>query len=213
MKPQFLLPITVAAVSFALLCPQNVHARNPMQNANNSQASESAVSPEAQQEAAQMVPARAVLVAGIDARKTKAGQEFQATLGDTVRLKNGPELPRGTKLDGTVSTDNTQSGGPALALRFTKAELKDGKVVPIRAMIIGIFEPGDNPSDNPDIAAMSVWQNTPEKIDDLGVMAGVDLHSQIGSDNSGVFVPTKKNDVKLSSGFNFALAISAQQGG
>jgi hypothetical protein len=185
MKPQFHIPLTIAAVGFALLGPPNVHARNPMQNANNSQDSGSAVSPGAQQEVAQMVPARAVLVETIDTRKTQAGQEFQAILGDTVRLKNGPELPHGTKLAGTISIDKTQAGGSALTLRFTKAELKDGKVVPIKAMIIGAVEPADNPTDNTALAAMSVWQNSPEKVDDLSVMSGVDLHSQIASDNSG----------------------------
>jgi hypothetical protein len=43
-------------------------------------------------------------------------------------------------------------------------------------------------------------------------MSGVDLHSQIDSQNSGVFVTTKKDDVKLGRGSNFSLAIAAEPG-
>jgi hypothetical protein len=36
----------------------------------------------------------------------------------------------------------------------------------------------------------------------------VDLHSRISSINSGVFVSTKKNDVRLAAGSEIALAIA-----
>jgi hypothetical protein len=223
MKPKFPIPLTIAAVSIALLYPQIARARNPAQDAVNSQApspasdsavpTDAAANPDVAQQAMQMVPAQARLVESIDARKMQAGQEFQATLSDTVHLKNGPELPHGTKLVGTISTDTAQAGRPTLALRFTKAELKDGKVVPITAVILGIAPPPDDPPSTPPLEAENIWKVAPLQIDNIGVVSGVDLHSQVGAANSGVLVATTKDNVKLSTGSQLALAIAAQPGG
>ena len=43
-------------------------------------------------------------------------------------------------------------------------------------------------------------------------MSGVDLHSKIADSNSGVFVSTKKDDVKLPRGYGIALAIAPRTG-
>lgn len=49
------------------------------------------------------------------------------------------------------------------------------------------------------------------QIDEIGALSGVDLHSRIASKNSGVFVSTKKDDMKLSAGSEFALAIAVRK--
>jgi hypothetical protein len=50
-------------------------------------------------------------------------------------------------------------------------------------------------------------------VDQLNALSGVDLHSKIASNNSGVLVSTKNDDVKLRAGTEFALAIAEQPNG
>jgi hypothetical protein len=165
--------------------------------------------------AAQMVPAQAVLDQALDARKTQPGQQFRATLMSTVHLKDGTELPHGTVLVGTVATDKVGSGsGSTLALKFTQAQVKGGKTIPIEATIIGIAPPSDSTawdgSDAP--APPDPWNGSALQVDDVGVINGVDLHSKIADENSGVFVATKKDDVKFAARSQLSLAIGAQSG-
>ena len=205
MKPTT-LTLSVALATFALLCPGFAHASSAA-NVKGS-VSITASSP-AQQEALRMVPAQANLLGSLDARKVKSGQSFRAELSGTIHLKNGPELPRGTRLLGAVSIDRMQADGTSrLALRITRAQLKDGKIIPIKATIVGYFPAssfsafGNGDSNN------NVWTNSTLQVDQIGAISGVDLHSKIASHNSGVFVSTKKDNMKLSAGSQFALAIA-----
>jgi len=166
----------------------------------------------AQSEAMQMVTARAELVRDMDGRKMKAGEPFEAKLYGKVRLKNGPELPGGTVLLGTVATDDMQAGGNSkLALRFTQAKMKNGQTIPIKATIVAIAQPErDNPEELDEQYA-APWSTNTLIVDQLDAMGGADLHSRIAGQNSGVFVATKKSDVKLPQGAELTLAIAAQQ--
>ena len=213
MKREATISLLVAAIAFVVLSPQFAHARA----AENSQGSLSnANPPAAQQEAMQMVPAQGDLVKPIDARKAQPGNQFRVVLSDTVHLKNGIELPHGTALIGLVSTDDMHlSGTSKLALRFTKAELKNGKVLPIKATIVGVFPPAEQDAEGYPVAAgnqdTNNWTSHMLQIDEIGALSGVDLHSRIASKNSGVFVSTKKDDMKLSAGSEFALAIAVRK--
>jgi hypothetical protein len=167
----------------------------------------------AQQEASEMVAAQAILDDAIDAKKVQPGQQFRATLRDTVRLKNGVELPRHTVLVGTIATDEMRDGGTStLALRFTQAELKDGKVVPIQADIMAVISPSDTDAESWDYNNVGNsgfnWNGTTLQVDEP--LSGVELHSSIGSPDSGVFVSTKRDEMKISSGSQLSLAIAAQ---
>jgi hypothetical protein len=168
----------------------------------------------AQHEASRMVPAQAILVDAIDAKKMQPGQQFRATLRDTVHLKNGVELPRHTVLVGTIATDEMGDGGTStLALRFTQAELKDGKVVPIQADIMAVISPSDTDSESWDYNNVGNsgfnWNGTTLQVEEP--LSGFDFHSSIGSPDSGVFVSTKKRDeMRISSGSQLSLAIAAQ---
>jgi hypothetical protein len=160
-----------------------------------------------QQEATMMVPAEANLSKALDAKKLQPGKQFSAKLADTVHLKNGPKLPRGTELIGTVGTDDMQlNGNSKLALRITEAKLKDGKTIPIKATIVGIA-----PSGTPEYSDSNPWTSATLQVDQVGAMKDVDLHSRIAGNNSGVFVTTTKDDVKLGSGSEIMLAIAPQE--
>jgi hypothetical protein len=203
--------LMVAALSLTLPHSQIAEARDPLQSPANSQSSNSAAG--VQDAASQMVPAEAALVRSLDAKKAKAGQEFQTTLHGKVQLKNGTELPSGTKLVGTISTVNTQPGSVKLALRFTKAELKSGKVIAIKAMIVGVDSPQGIPPDDITTTVSHHWDYNVQQIDESGVMGGVDLHSRISDEDSGVFVSTKKDDIKFEPRSQLVLAITAQENG
>ena len=165
--------------------------------------------------AMRMVPARAALNGALVASKVKAGDEFRATLAEKVQLQNGPKLPAGTVLIGQISTDDTnQAGTSKLALRFTSAKLKDGQTVPIKATIVGILDTGLANEDTyrltPSDQVPATWNDGTLVIDQVDAMSGVDLHSKIASQNSGVFVSTKDN-IKLVKGGELELAIAQQQ--
>jgi hypothetical protein len=192
MKREAVISLCTVSLSLAFFLPESMQAK-------------SAGSADDLGAAAHMVAAQATLLKPIDARKTQSGQEFQAALTDEVHLKGGPELPKGTVLVGTVVTDQMHQAGPSkFALRFTEAERKDGKVIPIKATIISLYKP-----DSPDSEDPMQWTPHIHRIDQIGALSGVDLHSDINGSNSGVFVSAKKHDLKLWEGSGLALAIEA----
>jgi hypothetical protein len=210
------IALSVAAFSFALVSPNFAEGQNA-QNREATQAQQGAMNaPSGHNEAMQMVPARAALIKTLDAREARQGQQFTAKLSQTVQLKNGPKLPNGTELIGVVGTDDMQTTGNGtskLVLRFTEAKLKDGKVVPIKATIVGVFGPEAENSQGYNVQAgdqqPNSWTDQTLQVDQIGALSGVDLHSKIASRNSGVFVSSKKDDVKLKNGSELTLAIAA----
>lgn len=210
MKRPSPVALTVATLSLSFLYSQIAQARNLVQDSANSQASNSALGA---QGTTQMVPAEAALVRSLDAKKVRPGEEFQATLHGKVQLSNGPVLPSGTKLVGTISAANAQLGSVKLALRFTKAELKNGKVIAIKAMIVGVDEPQGIPPDDTTTMVSHNWNYNAQQIDETGVMGGVDLHSRVTDPDSGVFVTTTKGDIKFETRSQLVLAIAAQENG
>jgi hypothetical protein len=166
--------------------------------------------------AAQMVPARVELLSTIDAKKSQTGAEFKARLTDKVHLGNGAELPAGTILIGTVAADDMNvQGNSKLALRFTSAQLKNGTTMPIKATIFSVETAANQSSASADEDVMSLplsWKSGTPAVDQIGVAKGVDLHSKLSSQNSGVFVSTRQDNVKLGKGSDLSLALAAGQG-
>lgn len=156
-------------------------------------------------EATKMVRATVLLTRTLDADKDQPNSTFEAKLVRKVTLSDGTVLPEYTTLTGKVTTDDMNVKGTSkLALCFDQARLKDGKVVPIKATIVDITTPGSVPEDD---NAPNTWTNKTLVVDQISVMSDLDLHSNIASNNSGVFVSTKKHDVKLPSGSQLQLAI------
>jgi hypothetical protein len=215
MKRETVIRMSLAAVLLALPYP-NLAQTTAGETASLQPSSGAATSPAVDDEASRMVSARASLVGkDLDAKKVKAGDEFRATLRAAVQLKGGPELPVGTSLVGVVAPDDMQvNGDTKLVLRFTKAELKDGTAIPIKATIVGIFAPeSENAQGNPVAPgdqARHLWHEQSPGVDEVGALDGVDLHSRISSNNSGVLVSTKKHDVKLKWGSEIAMGIAPQ---
>jgi hypothetical protein len=210
MRCETVLSLSLAVASLALFSPRPAQAQMTADSPSDS------ASQAAQQEADEMVPAQIELLRGLDARKIQPGQQFRAKLDGTVHLKNGPELPRGTVLEGVVANDDlNMKGNFKLALRFTQADLKNGKTLPVKATIVAITSNGDDlgPNGEPTSDGNDVWDSHTLQIDQISALSGVDLHSRISSANSGVFVARTKDDVKLAPLSHMTVAIAAQQAG
>lgn len=208
MKYQSVLSLSLAAACITFMGPDLAHARSSM----GSTASASFSSSQAgKQEALSMVPARADLVKPLDARNLKVGQQFQARLSRAINLKNGPKLPRGTELIGKVVQDRMKADGQTstLALEFTKADLKNGKIIPIKATIVGIYPPSNNYEGYYSSGSVpNEWTPTTLQVEQINALNGINLHSRIAANDSGVLVSKKKDNMKLRSGSEFALAIA-----
>jgi len=75
----------------------------------------------------------AVLEKIVHPKKAKVGDEVVARMTDSTKLKDGTELPKGTKIVGKVTEVKMKADneGPSkLGLLFDKAQLKDGKEIP-----------------------------------------------------------------------------------
>jgi hypothetical protein len=156
-------------------------------------------------EAAQMIPALATLPHSLDADKDHLDSTIEAELSRKVTLSDGTVLPAHTMLTGKITRDDMHAAGTSeLALRFDQAQLKSGKTVPIKATIVDIKAPS---FDIDAAAASNDWTDKTLTVEQLNVVSGVDLHSEIGDNDSAVFVSTKKHDVKVPAGSELKLAI------
>ena len=163
-----------------------------------------------QHEATLRKPASALLAESLDAVKDQPGYAVSAKLQGKVNLSDGTELPRGTILLGKITTDDMQQQGTKkLALRFDQARLKDGTTVPIRATIVGFYAASGGEIDE---APANNWTASQLEFNQEGIASGVELHSKIASQNSGVFVSTKNDDVKLKQGSWIQFAIAHANG-
>jgi hypothetical protein len=217
MKNTSVITLSMAALSLVLLVPELAAAQSqhaiPSTNAGWKTADQAMQA--ARQETANYVPARGALDRTLDSKDTKPGAEFKITVPNTIHLKDGQDLPRGSVLIGKVASDDMQENGQSkLALCINQAETKDGKMIPIKATITGIYGPGAGAFvDHPVLPGHQVsndWSHSVLGVDQLNALSGVDLHSKIESHNSGVLVSTKKDDFKLKAGAEFAMAIEAR---
>lgn len=200
MNLKFTSPIAIAALSISLMSM----AQSPAPSQSTA----------AEQEATHMVPAQAALKQTLDARKLPQGSTFQAVLATKAELMNGPALPAGTLLIGQVVNEGTQSGASTLALRFTTAQLKNGQSIPIRATIVDYEQPEDIDTEShpitPGQQLGNSWTAQTLVVNQLDALNHVDMHSEIASPDSGVFIAHNNKDVKLAAGSELQLAIAAQ---
>jgi|SRR5450631_2017256 len=84
------------------------------------------------------VPANAQLIGNLNTKTAKAGQPVKAKLTSEVRLSDGTTLARNTLLTGKIDTVTTlkPSDVSKLTLTFDRAEIKGGKTIPVKIMIV-----------------------------------------------------------------------------
>jgi hypothetical protein len=222
--------LTGAAVSVALAFPAAAFCQvgvAPTQPRQHPQTSIPAArpTPQGRIDAHDMVRGSVALTRALDARKDHDGSNFDAKLTRTVHLKSGKTLDKGTMLVGTVENDDMQvSGKSKLAVRFTEAKLANGETVPIKATIVEVYPPVGLTQDGSPLPYESSppyetddnanqWNSRQLDVDQIGALKNVDLHSRLTSQNSGVFVSTRSDDVKLMKGSRLELALEEQGNG
>jgi hypothetical protein len=201
----FMKSLQVLAIAVAAALPFSLHAQSVSQDT-------ASTADAGQQEATLRVPANVALLQTIDASKIESGSQFKVKLAQTVHLNNGQELHSGSILVGTVTKDGEQGSAPKLTLRFTQATLKDGTVVPIRATIVGVARPDVDGFEGYSVAPGNQqpndWTSATLQVDQLNAASHADLHSEIASDDSGVFTSRDNHDVKIPAGSELELAIA-----
>ena len=103
----------------------------------------------------------AELTKRIDVKKAKVGEMVEARTTSAVKLPDGTELPKGTKLAGKVTDVRARSNTDKtshIAFNLDQALMKDGHEVPLRVMVMSVTAPFDEP---PDIAAMTSGSRGP----------------------------------------------------
>ena len=95
------------------------------------------------------------LVGKLDSKSAKTGDSVEVKTTQSVKMATGTELPKGSKLMGTVTAVKPHSADNAnaeMAIRFDHAELKGGQSVPIQSVIQSVAlsstDAANNPADN-----------------------------------------------------------------
>jgi hypothetical protein len=95
------------------------------------------------------------LVGKLDSKSAKAGDSVSVKTTESVKMATGTEIPKGSKLVGTVTAVKPHSADNAnaeMAIRFDHAELKGGQTVPIQSVIQSVApsssDAAGNPADN-----------------------------------------------------------------
>jgi hypothetical protein len=198
MKSQAMISMSAAVLSFAFF---SVAAQARAAQADSNSSPDRAL-------AMRMVPAQVVVTKTLDAKKAQAGQQFEVELSSKVKLQSGQELPKGSVLMGTIVTNDMNSkGNSKLSLRFTQARLKDGKTVPVQAVITGAYS---QDSLNARYGT-SGWAPGQVNVEQNGTLGSLNLTSRVGDNESGTF-ETKKDNVKLDRGSVLSLGIAASEG-
>jgi hypothetical protein len=83
----------------------------------------------------------AVLEKMVHPKKVKVGDAVEARMTEPTKLKDGTELPKGTHIIGKVTEVKMKADkeGPSkLGVLFDKAQLKDGKEVPLMLALVSV---------------------------------------------------------------------------
>ncbi len=164
-----------------------------------------------------LVGATVQLDHALSTRSARQGQIVEAKLNGSVRAAEGVDLPRGTELVGRVDrVQASQNRGPSmLSLVFTKAELKDGRTVPVKVTVVGAY-----PSNE---AALAVdgdqtmgsaprHVSSQERVDqESGLLSHVSMHSAVQNHASARF-EKKDGDFTLKAGTFLQIGIAPRQG-
>ena len=100
-----------------------------------------------QTSAADAVPGirvNAELTKRIDSKKAKVGETVEAKTTSAVKLPDGTELPKGTKLAGKVTEVKARSNTDKtshIAFNLDQALMKDGHEIPLRVMVMSATAP------------------------------------------------------------------------
>lgn len=126
---------------------------------------------------AHLVGVRAQLNKSMNAKKLKVGDAVVANPEAKVHLADGVDLKTNSELMGHVDTvkPSVDGGNSAISVTFDKAQLKDGREIPIKATILWIGQPPNEV--NPTVTMAPADRTTPGVGEEAG---GSDVPPQQG---------------------------------
>jgi hypothetical protein len=126
---------------------------------------------------AHLVGVRAQLNKSLNAKKAKVGDVVVANPEAKVHLADGVDLKTNSELIGHVDTvkPSVDGGNSAISVTFDKAQLKDGRLIPIKATILWIGQPPNEV--NPTLTMAPADRTTPGVGEEAG---GSDVPPQQG---------------------------------
>jgi hypothetical protein len=169
-----------------------------------------------QQQSGELVGATVRLQQKLDARRAHEGQVVRARLDDSVKA-DGVRLAKGTELTGKVDrVQASTGGGPSmLSVVFSQARMKDGRSIPVKVTVIGVY-----PADEAALAVDGAATMPPPprhvssgtRIDQQpGLVGRVSLHSAVQSPDSATFRDDRGN-LKLGAGTFLQVGIAPANG-
>lgn len=82
----------------------------------------------------------------LDAKTAKPGDQVIVKTREKMQTADGDEIPKGTRLVGHVTQVQAHDSGHAdssMGIAFDRAELKDGRSLPIHSSILSVSQPAD----------------------------------------------------------------------
>ena len=191
----------------AFLCAGAVLAQPPASTPQNMK----------QQQPWNLVGVDAQLQQGINTRNAHLGQSIEARLYRSVETANGTRLRRGTALSGKIERvqASTNHGPAVLSVVFTKAQLRNGRTIPVKVTIIGAY-----PADEAQLIVDGdrTIPPAPRHIGDKasfdqepGSLHHVSLHSAVQNSDSATFRDERGN-LKLRDGTFLQIGIASRRG-
>ncbi len=167
---------------------------------------------------AQTIPAptkgvRCEIQSKVDTKSAKAGETIVAKTQAKTKLKDGTEIPSGSKLIGKVVSVQSKKDGngmSSLAIKFDQVEIKHKPAIAIQGAVIAVAPAPDASGDLPTSSTsmrsqgLQTMDNYGHSDDESGVpngstMPGVGLGDHVGADGT-TEMRGKNCDIKLGSG-------------
>lgn len=101
--------------------------------------------------AVELQPVTGELVSKLDSKSAKQGDSVIVKTSENVRIPDGTEIPKGSKLVGHITNVQPRADGKEnsqIAIQFDRAELKGGQTVPIESVIQSISPSAGDPMNN-----------------------------------------------------------------
>ncbi|MFP5204851.1 MAG: hypothetical protein ACLGSH_05815 [Acidobacteriota bacterium] len=155
----------------------------------------------------------------VDTKSAKVGDAIVAKTQAKTKLKDGTEIPYGSKLIGkvvSVQSEKDGSGMSSLAIKFDQIEMKHKPPIAIQGAVIALAPApdasGDLPTSSTSMRSQGIQTmgNYGHSDDDNGVpngstMPGVGLGDHVGADGT-TEMRGKDRDIKLSNGDRIRVA-------
>jgi hypothetical protein len=164
-----------------------------------------------------LVGVDAQLQQGLNTKNARPGQSVEARLYRTVKTASGMRLDRGTALLGKIERvqASTNLRPAVLSLVFTKAQLRNGRTIPVKVTIIGAY-PADEAQlfldgDQTIPPAPRHISNKASFVQEPGGLNRISLHSAVKNSDSATF-RDKRGNLKLEDGTFLQIGIASRRG-